>query len=83
MNYQGTDKEPEHFQMDEPGERTISRTWRVPFSLVDRLYARAKRERVYPSELVAWLLVQGLDRLETGAWTLPTAPAHRNVIMED
>ena len=73
--------EPELFQMDEPRPRTVSRTWRIPVVLVDRLYARAKRERVYPSELVAWLLAQGLDHLDGGAWTLPTAPAHRNVIV--
>ena len=83
MNYQGNLQEPGHFKMHDPRERTVSRTWRVPVSLVDRLYAKAGELRVYPSELVTWLVAKGLDQLDAGTWTVPTVPAHRCVIVEE
>ena len=83
MNDEGMTKELEHFKMNPPREQTIARTWQIPYSLVRRLNARAGALSVYPSQLVTWLLNQGLDQLEAGAWTVPTQPDHRNIVIED
>lgn len=61
----------------------ISRTYRLSRPLARRINARAKALHLWPSDLVRFLLADGLDRLEAGELTIPTQPAWRHVIMEE
>ena len=72
----------DHFKMDEPQERTLNRTYKLTPSLVDRVNETAARLRVWPSDLVRFLLAKGLDQVDAGELVIPTRPAHRCVGFE-
>ncbi len=52
----------------------LVRTYRVTQEIVDRLAEWATRERVGVSDLVRFLLLDGLNRLDAGELDIPTKP---------
>jgi hypothetical protein len=49
----------------------VTRTWRVSEELASRVKAAARREGVWDSDLVEFLLRNGLTRLESGQLKIP------------
>ncbi len=60
-----------------------ARTYRLDAEIVARIEATAERLRVWPGQLVDFLLRRGLDAIESGEWEVPTRPAYRQIIEED
>jgi len=59
------------------------RTYRLDAEIVTRLEATAERLRVWPSQLVVFLLRRGLDAIDSGEWEVPTRPVYWQIIEED
>jgi hypothetical protein len=59
---------------------TVTRTYKLPEPLVERLNAMAKAHRVGVSDLVGFLLTDGLNRIESGELKLKTRPLDVRVI---
>jgi len=70
------------FSMGPVPERTAARTYQLPRSVIGRLNAAAAAMKVWPSDLVAWLLERGLDAMDAGE-VPPTEPAYRHIISRE
>lgn len=57
-----------------------TRTYKIPVSLAERLNTEAKRRKVGVSDLVGFLLTDGLNRLESGELKLKTRALDLHVI---
>ena len=60
----------------------VRRTYKLTPELICRLNTACTDLRVYPSELVRFLLCHALDQIEAGDLKVPTRPAFRHVIIE-
>ena len=60
----------------------VRRTYKLTPELICRLNATCSELRVYPSELVRFLLSRALDQIEAGDLQVPTKPAYRHIIAE-
>lgn len=56
------------------------RTYKIPTSVAERLNSEAKRRKVGVSDLVGFLLSDGLNRIESGALKLKTRTLDLRVI---
>ena len=61
-------------------DSTVTRTYKLPEPLVERLNAMAKARRVGVSDLVGFLLTDGLNRIEAGELKLKTRSLDVRVI---
>lgn len=59
---------------------TVTRTYKIPTSLAERLNTEAKRRKVGVSDLVGFLLTDGLNRIESGELTLKTRTLDLQII---
>lgn len=57
-----------------------TRTYKIPTSVAERLNSEAKRRKVGVSDLVGFLLADGLSRIESGELKLKTRPLDLRVI---
>lgn len=60
----------------------ITRTWQVPTELAERINRVAKSERLYPSDLVSYLIAVGLAKIEAGRLDIPTKPRGRPLAID-
>ena len=75
------ERHPELYRQ-EPSTETFNRTYKLTAELIERLNATAAGLKVYPSDLVRFLLATGLDQVDAGDLEIPTMPAHRHIIFE-
>jgi len=59
------------------GQSYQRKTYVVDAATVNRVADYAKARGVGLNELVRWILAQGIDALESGAWELPTETVQR------
>lgn len=60
----------------------INRTWQVPTELAERINAVANSEKLYPSDLVSYLITVGLVEVEAGRLDIPTKPRGRPLAID-
>lgn len=75
------DENPELY-MPVLSHKWIARTYKLSPELVKRLNAKAGELRIFPSDLVRFLLDKGLDQVDAGELVISTRPAHRHIIVE-